>query len=99
MIKRGVKARGLQPEIALAVAEAREIYRGMGVEIVITSLLDGKHSKKSLHYKGLAVDLRTRHLSPSDRALVMARLREALGDEYDVVLESDHLHVEFDPKE
>ncbi len=97
MIKPGVKARGLQPEIALAVAEAREVYRGIGVELVITSLLDGKHMSGSKHYEGQAVDLRTRHIPAEDRALVTARLREALGPEYDVCLESDHLHIEFDP--
>ena len=99
MIKRGVNADGLQPEILSAIMEAREIYRDLNAELIITSLLDGKHMPGSFHYKGLAVDLRTRHLSNSDRMLVVARLRLALGPEYDVVLEKTHLHLEFDPKE
>lgn len=98
MIKRGVKAKGLQPEILLAIIEAREIYRDLDAELIITSLLDGKHMPNSFHYKGLAVDLRTRHLSRTDKMLVAARLRLALGPEYDVVLEKTHLHVEYDPK-
>ena len=99
MIKPGVRAAGLQPEILLAILEAREVYRALGAELVITSLLDGKHMKGSLHYSGLAVDLRTRHLGPGDRGTVTERLTVALGPEYDVVLENDHIHVEFDPKE
>ena len=99
MIKAGVRAAGLQPEILLAILEAREIYRALEVDLVITSLRDGKHMKGSLHYKGLAVDLRTRDLCPINRATATRRLKGALGPEYDVVLESDHIHIEFDPKE
>lgn len=98
MIKQGVKAAGLQPEILLAIAEAREVWREFDAELVITSLLDGRHMKDSLHYKGLAVDLRTRHLLKPDRATAAARLRVALGPEYDVVLHTTHIHVEHDPK-
>ncbi len=99
MIKKGVEAQGLQPEILLAIMEAREVYRDLDAELIITSLLDGKHMKGSFHYKGLAVDLRTRHLSKTDRALAAARIRLALGPEYDVVLEKTHIHLEYDPKE
>ena len=98
MIKKSVKAKGLQPEILLAIMEAREIYRDLDADLIITSLLDGKHMPNSFHYKGLAVDLRTRHISNSDRMLVVGRLRLALGPEYDVVLEKTHLHVEYDDK-
>jgi len=98
MIKKGVEASGVQPEILLAIQEAREVYRDLDAELIITSLLDGKHMVGSLHYKGLAVDLRTRHLSSNDRMLAAARIRLALGPEYDVVLEKTHIHVEFQPK-
>ena len=99
MIKKGVKITGLQPEILLAIIEAREVYRELDAELIITSLLDGKHMPKSFHYKGLAVDLRTRHLSNKDKMIATARLRLMLGPNYDIVLEKTHLHIEFDPKE
>ncbi len=99
MIKRGVRAKGLQPEISLAIEEAREVYREFGADLIITSMLDGQHMEGSLHYRGRAVDFRTRHLAQPDRALAANRLRLALGPEYDVVLEDTHIHVEFDPKE
>ncbi len=98
MIKKGVKAKGLQPEILLAILEAREVYRKFHAELVITSLLDGVHMPTSLHYEGLAVDIRTRNLSEKNRPIAAAKLRYALGTEYDVVLEATHLHVEFQPK-
>ena len=98
MIKQGVKATGLQPEILLAICEAREVFRDLGVELVITSLLDGNHMSGSLHYKGLAVDLRTRHLTKSQRTKARDRLHVGLGPEFDVVLEKTHIHVEYDPK-
>ncbi len=98
MIKKGVKARGLQPEILLAIFEAREVYKTFHAELVITSLLDGKHMEGSLHYKGLAVDIRTSNLSGQTRPIAAARLKSALGAEYDVILEKDHIHIEHDPK-
>jgi hypothetical protein len=96
VIKPRVKASGLKPEILLAIQEAREVYRDFGTPLVITSLLDGRHSATSLHYEGLAVDLRTQNLDARVRALVAERIGKALGPEYDVVLESDHIHVEYD---
>lgn len=98
MIKKGVKAKGLQPEILLAILVAKDVYHKLNVELIITSLLDGKHMANSLHYEGLAVDLRTRNMSKDDRPIATARLKKALGNEYDVVLEKDHIHVEYDPE-
>lgn len=96
-LKPGVEAKGLQPEILLAVIAAQHIYSEKGYGLVITSLLDGKHSANSLHYKGLAVDLRIRHLPQGTANVITHELSEALGSEYDVILEDDHIHVEFDP--
>lgn len=98
MIKKGVKAAGLKPEILLAIQEAREVYRELDADLIITSLLDGKHMKNSLHYKGLAVDLRIKHLSKTNQGIAAQRLRLMLGPEYDVILEKTHIHCEYDPK-
>jgi hypothetical protein len=53
----------------------------------------------SKHYDGKAFDFRTWGLSSKQQQEFCDRCAEALGDEFDVVLESDHLHVEWDPKE
>lgn len=97
-LKPGVKVTGVSPEIAVALQVAEGVYRELGHELVVTSLLDGKHSPRSLHYVGRAFDCRTREMPPDVQNRLVARLREALGAEFDVVLESDHAHVELDPK-
>ena len=66
---------------------------------IITSTTDGKHLPDSLHYKGLAVDLRTRDLSIEDKQLYFSALKFALRKLCDVVLETDHIHVEYSPSD
>ena len=71
-----------------------------GREAIITSGNDGKHSPNSLHYKGLAADLRTKDQTHEKITAFAARLQMEIGDDYDVVIEEDppHIHVEYDPK-
>ena len=97
MIKHGVDLRGLSPQMAIAYTIACRCYGQY--DCVITSASDGKHGPNSLHYKGQALDLRTRHINGQGLQLVVDKLKEALGSQFDVVLESDHIHVEFDPKD
>lgn len=99
MIKPGVDVRGMQPQMVLAFAIAQQVYAAYAAECVITSCSDGKHGPKSLHYKGMALDLRTNNLRSDLVHPVYIKLKTALGAQFDVVLEADHLHVEFDPKE
>lgn len=95
-IKPGVRVRGLSNEILLAIMIADSVYRETENSMTITSLTDGKHSTGSRHYTGDAVDLRLP--MPTVRQQVMTQLQKALGSDYDVVLESDHIHIEYDPK-
>jgi hypothetical protein len=97
-LKKDVNAKGLQPEILLAILIAEGVYAKYGRELVITSLLDGQHMHNSLHYKGLAVDLRIHHLDKKEISYIVAYLKTRLGSQYDVVLETTHIHIEFDPK-
>lgn len=99
MIKQGVDLRGVQPQLILAFVVACAVYARHKSECWITSASDGTHGPTSLHYQGLALDLRTRHVPPDALAPLHADLASALGEQFDVVLESDHLHVEFDPKD
>ena len=105
MIKIGVDLRGIHPQIAVAYCIASAIYRDKaGIPCVITSASDGKHGTNSLHYKGLALDLRTSTLKPEQVQPVYLALQSALGPQFDVVLEDEggpnqHIHCEFDVKE
>ena len=86
--------------MAVAYAIALHIYsEKVGLPCVITSGSDGKHGPNSLHYCGKALDLRTNSLRPEQVHPVFLALKEALGEQFDVVLEADHIHCEFDPKE
>ena len=53
--------------------------------------------KRSMHYVGYALDFRTRHIAVGWHEKLAKEVRRALTDEYDVVLEKTHLHVEYDP--
>ena len=98
-IKPGVDVRGLRPEILPALLAAYDVLGPTRDEgCVITSAVEGKHGPDSLHYEGLALDFRTRHLPHVTQVALASELRSRLGEQYDVVLEEDHLHVEFDPK-
>lgn len=90
-LKTGVQIRNLSPQILLALFVADRL---LGGNLVVTSVSDSTHSAGSLHYVGLAADLRL----PADPPKFVADLKEALGGEFDVVLEGDHVHVEYQPK-
>lgn len=103
LIKAGVKAAGVKPELLLGLSVAETIYRKLtGEYLVVTSLTDGKHKAASLHYKGLAADLRTHDLNTAQRQEFYLRLRDALGPDFDVIFEdegkpNEHIHLEYDP--
>lgn len=103
-IKSGVKVekggKKATPELLLGLMVAASVYDKYGYDCVITSLLDGTHSTNSLHYQGQAGDLRTRHLPDlSMKRAIRDDIAAALGRDYDAVLESDHIHLEYDKKD
>lgn len=97
-IKEGVKLSALHEKMWEACIAVAERYGRNGYYCMITSGRDGKHSPTSLHYSGRALDFRTHNVSTQQQKLKLAaEIADDLGDAFDVVLESDHLHVEFDP--
>ena len=98
LLKEGVDVSGIRPEIIVAIMAAFAAYANENKECVITSVRDGRHLETSLHYAGQAVDLRTRHLTSEEKANIYKRLREALTRDYDIIMESDHIHIEYQPR-
>ena len=103
--KQGVKLDKLQPQIILALMLLERVFLKVGQPLVVTSISDGTHGKASLHYKGLAVDLRTKHLGTfANKSEVLESAKKALNPlGFDVILESlnepnEHLHCEYQPK-
>lgn len=85
--------------IFYAIAKAHEVYTDLGVyDLVITSARDSKHGDNSLHPDGKAIDIKTKTLPEEHRQKSADMIQEILGDDFDVVFEGDHTHIEFDPK-
>ena len=105
-LKDGVEldARHLDPEIVRIVNVARATAPKMRDDTVwITSAAEKCEGRLefSLHYEGDALDFRTWNVLGGDsvaRAWAV-RMQFALGHDYDVVFEEDHIHVEYDPDE
>ena len=96
--KQGTKVFGIRPEVVMAILVAEGVYKTVSTGLVLTSVNDGRHSLTSLHYSGNAVDIRTRELDPDHIEEIGEEIRQSLTSEYDVVVESDHIHIEFQPK-
>ena len=97
LVKLGVDIRPLKRDIRRALNTVEYVYLAVAkTEAVITSTVEGTHSPGSLHYAGQAIDVRL----PPKRYVskIVNQLKQKLGDDYDVVLESTHIHIEYDPK-
>jgi len=97
-IKKGAKINGLKSEMILAFIIAQTIYYDYNIPCILTEGTGGDHGIASLHYVGFAIDLRTRDMSKSTAEIIVEQIKKALGDQYDVILEKDHIHIEFQPK-
>lgn len=94
---------GTQPEMVMASMIVAFIWLEFfpGVECVVTEGSGGKHKDGSRHYVGFGKDYRIFNLpEPKSESVDRAakEMRRRLGPDYDVIIEIDHIHVEFDPK-
>ena len=102
-LKDGVRINGehFNPEIVRIIDAARDtapmLERGT---VWITSANDSRHGDDSLHYKNQAFDIRIYNIIGNVHREAkdwVVRLQEALGSDYDVLYETTHIHVEYDP--
>jgi len=90
---------GLRIQMQPVLKWADKIWPDHGHELVVTSGRDGMHSAGSLHYYGYAVDLRASEgwgYTPNEIIQIADGLRNALGEGYQVIVHSTHIHVEYD---
>jgi len=95
LIKAGVDISRLRPEIRKKLNNIEDIFNYRDNEMIITSTFEGRHCAGSLHYANLAVDMRLPH---NNREEIINEIKLYLGSDYDVCIEFDHIHIEYDPK-
>lgn len=96
----------LDPHILQALYVARDWYKILfsHLDFTVTSLMDGDHSENSLHYVGRAADIRTwadevgTQMEDYVKQTLCNAIQRELGKDYDVVVETTHIHMEYDPK-
>lgn len=95
-VKNGISFEKLQACMFAAIIVANEFCKENEKACMITSGNDGQHMANSLHYIGRALDFRTREMDEALQFKFVQYMRERLDTCYDIVLEKDHLHVEYD---
>lgn len=66
------------------------------IGVVVNSIDDGKHGKNTRHGLSNTVDLDTEGDKPADLENLFKYMVATMPDGYDVIHETDHLHVERD---
>ena len=102
--KEGVSVEGIQI-VTIQAMNKIDSYMTITTDVgmMVTSCTDGKHMDGSLHYKGLAFDLRTWRaptcgvqMNKGRKAEIAYNLRNILGDPWQVIVEPTHIHIEYD---
>ena len=88
------------PRVCIIAAAAHNARLSLDIpwDTLVTSGNDKVHMRGSKHYSDEALDFRTRDISDANILRWASAIRSRLGKDYQVVIENDHLHVEFDPK-
>lgn len=102
-IKHGVRIFGVRTEVlfALQIADyvwSRYTKKGAIQDPELTSVMNGEHMPGSLHYVGQACDLSIKNIESNNLEQLKDDLKYRLGPDFDVILSSDHIHIEFQPK-
>lgn len=101
--KPGVRFAIITPALLHMLGAVERLSRGMFAlpeeGLVITAGSDGQHVPASRHYKGEAIDLRSKTMSATIRNGLMSNLRAELGPQFAVLLEdegrpNEHIHVQ-----
>lgn len=97
--KDGVSVNGIKKETITLIGILNcYFYIFINKPFVITSCTDGKHMKGSKHYSGYAIDIRSRHLDNLEIVKLVNWFEINHGLKYDMVVEKDHIHIEYDPQ-
>ena len=98
-LKEGVTLLGIKAEVVMAIMIAESIYRNNGIEMVITSITDSKHSAyNSDHYKGYAFDLRVSNIpNEATKKKIYNEIKASLTKDFIILDEGNHFHIGYRP--
>lgn len=97
MTKLGVSLLGLKSPILHAlIIMCNLTTSNYGKNITVTSTTEGVHREASLHPCGYAVDIRSWSFTTKQMVDIYAYMSNNLGPDYDVIMEKDHLHIEYE---
>ena len=101
ILKPGVRILGIKPETWAITMAADPLWMGLGLPygVTVSSGTEGRHTRASKHYAGLALDLRISDLPAGTVQSVAEKLAANLGADFTVLLESDHIHGHYEPKD
>jgi hypothetical protein len=86
----------LYGRMSVPIICADNYFKSIGIDLVITSGNDEVHMTNSLHYDGKAIDIQTNTMSFSQQLACIYYLRKHLDFCFDILMELDHIHIEFD---
>lgn len=95
LIKAGVDISRLERRTRNGLKITATVLKEFEKDLVVTSTYEGNHGPGSLHYANQAFDIRR---PGKDTISFSLELMDALGSDFDVVVEDDHIHIEYDPK-
>jgi len=98
-VKDGVDFGGeIKPTTRRIIDACEYVFGKYGIVPTITSATDGTHMANSKHYSGDALDWRIWESNQQGVTNdIVNELKYYLGNDYDVILETDHIHIEYDP--
>lgn len=96
-VKQGAECRVIKPVLLDALLRLTLLYHQYEQVLVVTEISGGTHKTGSLHYKGYAADLRTRDFPAWQLPHVLDAIQLELGHDWDIIQETDHFHIEYDP--
>jgi hypothetical protein len=107
MIRIGPKARiqGARPELGFLNLVLLGILAKHDAVMIITHVIDGVHSRASIHYSGCAEDaVFASTLDMTVKQQIFDELKASVGQDFDVIFEepgkpNEHIHAEYQPKE
>lgn len=89
---------GLKTEMIFPILFLDSFFDKIEKEFVLTSGTDWIHTSEfSDHYKGYAIDFRTRHLTEEEQKNLLNTFKIKMNSDYKLILHDTHAHISYRP--